>query len=773
MSEIHNYVDLKVNGRLFTLWIMHNMKAFNLPTFGSDEGYDSNVKIVNKENELMILKKYQAFLGSILSYKSKFKNALVYHGLGAGKTATAINIYNVLYNYNPMWNVFVIIKSSLHDNPWLKDLYKFLPKEDFDQRMANIKFVHYDAPNADKLFLNAVRESDATKQNIYIFDEAHNFIKNVYSNITTKSGKRASTIYEYIMQEKKVNDNSRVLLLTGTPAVNKPYELALLFNLLRPDSFPKTESKFKEIYISVDENNNEILNPKSKNMFQRRILGLTSYYIGSDPKLFASTELHIKTLEMSEYQKDVYSHYEYIEEKMERQSSSSTVYKTYTRQSSDFVFPPMGDYNGENRPRPSSFKISEKEAEAIIRAQIDKVTNSKKQMDVASVQKNIDMYLRAVKSYTTALISYFDNLAREDKSSGKTIEKDVEIFKTKYKSKFKKFWTEHTDKSSLLTAMYTSSCKFTAAIFYSFRSKGPMIMFSNFVKMEGLEILKIYLSHFGFKNFRDKSSKDFFSYTEFHGDIDSAERSDNVRQYNNIENLYGKNIKIILLSPAGAEGIDLKYTRQVHILDPYWNEVRIRQLIGRGRRMDSHSDLPVDERHIDIFRYHAVKKDSLKLSTDEKIYRLAEAKEREIETFLMAIKEAAIDCEIFKNHNMNEQSYSCFKFNESSYFNKLVGPAYKQDIFYDSKINDGLNSLNSVVKHVKTYKIKAKVLNNEDELSDVKEYWYNPKSSVVYDIQYDYPIGKISKTNGIPNKVDGNIYIIDMTINIPTLKRTT
>ena len=749
------------------------MKNFKLPPFNSSEGYASTSQITNMEDEIITLKKYQAFLGSILSYKSKFKNALIYHGLGAGKTGTAINVYNVLYNYNPMWNVFIIIKASLHDNPWLKDLKKFLPKDDFNQRMANIKFVHYDAPNADKKFLSAVRESDATKQNIYIFDEAHNFIKNVYSNITTKSGKRASTIYEYIMQEKKVNDNSRVLLLTGTPAVNNPYELALIYNLLRPDCFPKTESKFREIYISKDENNNEILNPKTKNMFQRRILGLTSYYIGSDPQLFASTELHIKTVEMSDYQKDVYSHFEFIEEKMERQSSGSTVYKTYTRQSSSFVFPPMGDYNGENRPRPSTYKLSEKEAEAIIRAQVDKVTTSKKNIDIATVQKNIDMYLRVIQGYITSTEAYFDNIARKDKEKGHTLDDDIEIFKTKYKFKFKKFWTEHTEKSKLLIALYTSSCKFISAIFYSFRSAGPMIMFSNFVKMEGLQVLKIYLSYFGFKDYRDKSARDNFAYTEFHGDIPSEERSDNIKNYNKIDNIRGAKIRIILLSPAGSEGINLKFTRQIHVLDPYWNEVRIRQLIGRGKRMDSHADLPKEERHIDIFRYHAIKPNSIKLSTDQKMFNLAEAKEREIDSFLLPIKEASIDCEIFKNHNMNKQKYSCFKFNESSYFNKLIGPAYKQDVFYDSKINDGLNSENSIVANVKVYKIKARILKNDEELSEIKEYWYNPKSGIVYDKDLDYPIGKVGKTNGVPNKVEGNIYVINMTINIPTLKRTT
>ena len=48
-------------------------------------------------------------------------------------------------------------------------------------------------------------------------------------------------IYEYIQQQKRENSNTRVVLLSATPAVNTPYELALTFNLLRPDIFPDSE----------------------------------------------------------------------------------------------------------------------------------------------------------------------------------------------------------------------------------------------------------------------------------------------------------------------------------------------------------------------------------------------------------------------------------------------------------------------------------------------------------------------------------------------------
>lgn len=768
MSENQNYIDLKINGKMFPLWMMLNLKNYRLDNFGSDT-LNSNVDIKSISGQVFTLKKYQAMLGALLTYKSKQKNALVYHGLGSGKTATAINVYNVLYNYNPAWNVFILIKASLRDDPWMKDLKKFIPENEYEQRMQNINFIHYDAPNADKKFIDAIKASDSSKQNIYIFDEAHNFIRNTYGNIMSKTGRRALSIYEYIKQEKEANDNSRVLLLTGTPAVNEPYELALIFNLLRPGCFPDTESEFKRIYISHDENGFEILNPATKNMFQRRILGLTSYYVGADPSLFASTTMNIKKIEMSEYQTDVYKHYEYIEEQMERNNTST--YKTYTRQSSNFAFPIIGDYNGENRPRPSNFRISEKEAEEIIRGKMDKVLKNKKESDLASVQRNIDMYIKAVNSYIEAFKGYLNTKHKEDLKNKHTLNDDIELFKTQYKYKYKEFWKKHKNKSSLLEAMYKSSAKFTAIMFYSLRSAGPVIIFSNFVKMEGLQIIKIYMEHFGYKNYRDKSSENYYRYTEFHGDINREDRKENMKNWNDIANIRGEKIKFVLVAPAGAEGINLKYVRQIHIVDPYWNEVRIRQLIGRGLRMDSHTDLPKEEQHIDIFRYHSVKVNATKKSTDEKTFALAEAKANRIDSFLLAIREAAFDCEHFKNHNMNEQSYSCFKFNQSSYFNKLAGPAYKQDIFYDSKNNDGLNAFNSIVKQVKVYEIQAKIRTDNEEFTDVDKYWYDPLTGIVYEHNFDFPIGKIQKTGGVPDMLENDVYVIDDVISIPKVKR--
>ena len=38
-------------------------------------------------------------MADFLDYRGPYRDALLYHNLGSGKTASAINIYNMLYNF--------------------------------------------------------------------------------------------------------------------------------------------------------------------------------------------------------------------------------------------------------------------------------------------------------------------------------------------------------------------------------------------------------------------------------------------------------------------------------------------------------------------------------------------------------------------------------------------------------------------------------------------------------------------------------------------------
>lgn len=76
------------------------------------------------------------------------------------------------------------------------------------------------------------------------------------------------------------------------------------------------------------------------------------------------------------------------------------------------------------------------------------------------------------------------------------------------------------------------------------------------------------------------------------GKTSQKERERIIRDYNN-----GK-IQVLLFSKAGSEGVNLKETNRVIIMEPGWNCVLEKQAMDRAIRIDSHISLPEDERKV-------------------------------------------------------------------------------------------------------------------------------------------------------------------------------
>ena len=769
----NNYVNLKINGKLFPSWIIANFNRFKLPEILIDGSDPCNTKKMSGE-----LRKYQEFLGKYLDYNSPYRDILIYHGLGSGKTRTSINIYNVLYNYTPEWNVYILLKATLRDSTWVGELERWLQSDEKEFRKANIQFISYDAPNADKAFLEKVKNSDASKKSMYIIDEAHNFINNVYTNMNSKQGRRALTIYEHIIQDKKDNNDVRVVLISGSPAINIPFELALMFNLLRPNLFPTSETRFNQLYVS--NNAYPTINPVHKNNFQRRILGLVSHYIGSTPDFFARKIEHFIDIPMAEYQTDIYEYYEKKEEEMARKMrSSSGNYRSYTRQSCNFVFPNMAQgLSGETRPRPRDFKIKEAEIEAFTKGRM-------KDKDKEKYYEESE-YFKKINEFVNEFDKFLMKGHEEDKRNGYELKDDIKnLSNDKLTSeRFTEYMNnDEIKKSSLLKKMYNCSAKFIFIILMILKANGPTQVYSNYVVMEGLQIFKVYLKYFGFSSFLEKErGNDYFRYMEYHGGINNDERRKVLKEFNRSENKNGAISKIIMISPAGAEGISLKNVRQVHIIEPYWHEVRIMQMIGRAIRQCSHKDLPIEDREVDVYRYKSIRPyESDKWTTDQYIENTARSKNGLIQSFLDTMKEAAVDCELNKAHNSLVSSYRCFKFEEKSLFEKQVGPAYKEDIEDDLKIDNGLNSMNSKIKKIKIIKINVVRQLKEDvnydepnkgDFSKPEKHWYYPESRTVYDLDYQYPIGKIGTTiENIPLKLNDGSFVMTKMVPIPIISK--
>ena len=65
----------------------------------------------------------------------------------------------------------------------------------------------------------------------------------------------------------------------------------------------------------------------------------------------------------------------------------------------------------------------------------------------------------------------------------------------------------------------------------------------------------------------------------------------------------GEICRVFCITSAGAEGLSLKCVRAVHIMEPYWNDVRLKQVKGRAIRIGSHLELPEDQRDVSIYTY--------------------------------------------------------------------------------------------------------------------------------------------------------------------------
>jgi hypothetical protein len=115
------------------------------------------------------------------------------------------------------------------------------------------------------------------------------------------------------------------------------------------------------------------------------------------------------------------------------------------------------------------------------------------------------------------------------------------------------------------------------------------------------------------------------------------------------DNKDGSKVKVVLISKAGSEGIDLKFIRQVHILDPWYNMNRPEQIIGRAVRNFSHSLLPFEKRNVEIFMHGTILDKNIEEAADLYVYRVAEYKAIQIGKVARVLKETAVDCII--NHD--------------------------------------------------------------------------------------------------------------------------
>jgi len=261
-------------------------------------------------------------------------------------------------------------------------------------------------------------------------------------------------------------------------------------------------------------------------------------------------------------------------------------------------------------------------------------------------------------------------------------------------------------------------------------SPGPVLVYSNFKTLEGLGIFAAALRAAEEKFMpmdiqknaageweipeiimrADRSRPRYILYT---GDIEKEKRTLLLKLYNaNLrglpgqlaeqcrellagapDNRDGRVCKVFMITQSGAEGISLANTRQVHIMEPYWNNVRLQQVVGRAIRLCSHMNLDWAERTVEVFTYlstftteqkteaQSVMTSDGARTTDEVIFDIATKKQTLADGLNLIVQSSAVDCELHTNEHTNPRGefIQCFKFSTgvSGY---MFHPDWRRDL---------------------------------------------------------------------------------------------
>jgi hypothetical protein len=187
-------------------------------------------------------------------------------------------------------------------------------------------------------------------------------------------------------------------------------------------------------------------------------------------------------------------------------------------------------------------------------------------------------------------------------------------------------------------------------------SDGIVFVFSNLVE-SGAQLFAMCLEEHGYesalgrpllKNAAEEIKRGSKGrYVLFTSDTSESDIRRSLDRLRNKANIDGSDIRVVIASPKVSEGVDFRYVRQIHVLDPWYNMSRVEQVLGRGMRTCSHSLLPFEEQNCTIYlhvcRYPKGKQETY----DEYVYRnFIEEKAQKIAKVKRVVIESAMDCEL-------------------------------------------------------------------------------------------------------------------------------
>jgi hypothetical protein len=641
------------------------IKLFNKKEFRKNEYEDVDVTksfddLANEKcgQRTFHLTKNQVFLKNFMSPNTSYNSLLLFHSVGVGKSCTAISIaeqFRKIYAKK----ILVLMPTNLKDNfkkqifdinkinqctglkyfrqitddnmpperttlgrdilekranRLIHDTYEFLGFQEF----ANIVQKLQGSGNNEQRWIARVREKFSDR--VIIIDEVHN----------VRVGKGADKIVPpKLMDVLKHAQNVKLILLSATPMFNEASEIVWLINLmLANDKRPLL--KHEDVF-----GGDGSLTKSGEALIQETVRGYVSYMRGENPFSFplrltpsqnadtnilkVAPKVDIKGIPIPKSSQ--LSRLEIIGSKMS--AWQSKIYELAESKVNDEEVDEDGSDNDED----------------------GKLTGSNTAMLQASNivfphPSNAPPFQECIGS------SGFQRCFREIKGG--------KYYKVQYNEDVLAKHGEFLSADNI--AKYAPKLK--SIIDYIMNSEGVVYVYS-FYLQSGIIPLAIALEHMGFTKYGNhnilhnhktkKANKKGWAYSiltpnkhytaDFDGEIDKI-RSE--------ANKNGDVIKVILGSSVSAEGIDFKYIREIHLVEPWYHLNKVEQIVGRAIRNCSHIDLPPAKRNVTVFHHASVLPNRPEETIDLRVYRIAENKQSAIDNVEMILKQSAIDCMLNK-----------------------------------------------------------------------------------------------------------------------------
>ena len=720
---------------------------------------------------------------------------------------------------------YVDIKKESNYNSLTADEKLLLNEQINEMIRSKYRFINYNGLRKDHIKgLTENGKINPFSNKVVIIDEAHNFVSRIVNKLK-KPESLSMQLYHLLMDAQ----DCRIVFLTGTPIINYPNEVAVLFNILRGyiktftfslSSKPsKTDldniiqkSGAKHDYIQYDNakrslivtrnpfgfvndyqnkiykglkfttagsltddsfisimksnlkglnvvsvkmksekclpDNNDIFRSKfineadqtlkNSDLLKRRILGLSSFFKSPReelmPRFNELEDFKVVEIPMSDPQFLLYEQVRSKERDQERRnaiknkqdiySDSVSTYRIFSRAFCNFVFP-----KEIGRPMPAKNKEvgSDINEDDLDNADIQQRLNNIDGRYIQDDQENIEQEQKEKvdSDYGTRIKDAVDLLI--ENSSTYLSQKGLAIYSPKFLEIYRRLVSEE--------------------------NPGLHMIYSQFRTLEGIGILTLALKENGFAHFDivkkegrwefniDESDKDKPKFALFTGTED-VEKKDIIRSIYNGEwdkiptnlatklnenyenNNMGEVIKTLMITSSGAEGINLRNTRFVHIMEPYWHPVRTEQVIGRARRICSHTELPLELQNITVYMYlmkftknqlepkstggmapdglltkDISKKDKKSVFTsDQAIFEIANMKKEISDNILTAIKESSIDCPLYTKEGDNLKCVTFASTNDTSRF--ATEPAITQEKAADQQRKRNLKKITWKAKRI-------------------------------------------------------------------------